>query len=220
MIKMSSVLVLGVLGVVIIFGFQNCAEPFSVSSETSVLTTELAAEPNTQQDQAGNINPGSENSAVPDNDGNQNGGGSNNGSYPLTNTECNASGVTMSQLKSTNGHFNVTESGTIATNTTMSFPFIVNKSNYPYGISFQFEAGFSSGSYNMKDFSVSLCPGIFEGISSRCLRKFTSANTIVTDVTTSVNSACKIEAGKTYYLNVRPSISGQDGAAMINPVQR
>lgn len=153
---------------------------------------------------------------------NSGGSGSTGGNAPVSPiaTECGeAAGGSIFQFKSTMGYYNVTETGTVAPGTVKSFPFVIDSSKYPYGMSFVYESGFSSGSYNMKDISISKCPGQFEGLPTRCLKLKTVGGYIVTDPVKDVTT-CKVEHGVTYYFNIRPSFEGQDAAAVVDPKSR
>lgn len=126
----------------------------------------------------------------------------------------NPVGVSISKFKSTDNYYNVTETGTITPGTIMSFPFVVDSVKYPFGITIEFEAGFSSGSYNAKDVSISKCPGKFDSLPSRCISKNSVAGRLVTDPIKEL-ATCKVEHGVTYYFNIRPTFTGNDAAAVV-----
>lgn len=141
------------------------------------------------------------------------------GSVPASSSCGSIPGVSVSQFKSTMGHYNQTETGTVSAGTIMSFPFVIDSSQYPYGMVFPYEPGFSSGSYNVKDISISKCPGQFEGLPAKCLSVKTVSGRIVTDPVKD-STTCKVEHGVTYYFNIRPSFDGQDAAAFVDPRAR
>lgn len=133
-------------------------------------------------------------------------------------SECgNSSGVTISSFKSDRGY---TETGTVAPGTVMSFPFVIDSVNYPNGIKISYESGFSSGSYNRKDFSISKCPGQFQDLPAGCVQINKTAGALNTDPLKESITLCKVEYGVTYYLNIRPTFSGQDAAAVVVVRQR
>lgn len=129
------------------------------------------------------------------------------------------SNTSIGTLKATAGSYQQTESGTVPAYGVLAFPFTLDAALYPYGIKFNLESGFSSGGYNLKDVSVSSCPGVFDGLASPCVKRSAIANAISTSSSGTV-SLCEVIPGRQYYFNLRPTLAGQDTAAMIGPMPR
>lgn len=129
------------------------------------------------------------------------------------------SGLIMGTLNATGDRYNQTESGTIPVGGTKAFAFVSQSSAYPFGMKFEIESGYNSGSYNPKDISVSSCPGEFD-VAYPCKKSGVIANRVVTGAVGTATTVCEVIPGQTYYFNIRPSTAGQDTAAMINPMAR
>ena len=73
---------------------------------------------------------------------------------------------------------------------------------------------------NTKDISISDCPGRFDNLPPGCARLGYLTSAIYWTFNgakyAGVVTACKIEPGKQYYLNIRPSVAGQDAGYAIN----
>lgn len=128
-------------------------------------------------------------------------------------------GLVFGEFKITGTTLNQTESGTVDGGNIKSFPFILNANTYVNGATFFFESGNNSGAYNPKDFSISRCPGVFDGLFEKCTRFSATGGAIHTSHENTAN-LCYVPAGVRYYFNMRPSLQGQDAAAFINPMPR
>lgn len=205
--------------------FQNCSSPFEASIESYNKDSQgsnLLPTDSSDSDSSSNNNgfqfPDNSSSSV----GSGTGVGSNNTALPIS-TDCgNTAGVSISKFKTsvTGNYYNATETGTVAPGTVMSFPFVIDLTEYPRGIKFIFESGFSSGSYNRKDLSISKCPGQFEGLSSSCVQKNRIAGGLSTDPVKETGTLCKVEPGIIYYFNIRPTFASDETAAILNPRMR
>ena len=129
-----------------------------------------------------------------------------------------STGASIGTFNMTGTTLNITETGTIGAGATMAFPFVLDSADYPFGVNFEIEPGYSSGSYNMKDISVSSCPGVFTGLTSSCVKLSVVSSRIGT-APVGTATLCEVTPGKTYYFNMRATPS-LDAAAYINAYRR
>lgn len=139
----------------------------------------------------------------------------NEGSFLLC--DAKASNVVVEKIPvSFKGNIIKFETGTIGPGQVKSYSFVASKMLFPNGVRFSLVEGISEGSYNRKDFSVSRCPGVFEGLPESCLKKGRLVDRISATFEEQPNR-CKINDGETYYFNMRPPIYGGNTAAVVTP---
>lgn len=112
------------------------------------------------------------------------------------------------------------ETGTINATKSKAFSFVANQSIYTNGSQILFETTTQPGGSNRVDVAISTCPGEFTSSQPRCVLTNAKINTLNTTFNPAETTACVMNNGQQYYLNVRPSAGYANAAKIVSPQMR